>query len=400
MAEEPPPAPLVAPDAHHSGVHQTQGDGVRDALLVTYEYVEPYHHANTTKHGASNWSWTKLWKEVHDPLPIPLCCPCANDPQNGDRPHVMDRVVGAHVKLTQPGNEEAIPAIIPACNGCNRADRALHWNSKAILLRKDIYFFGKLYLLEQKTGPYWEEVHDVRHVRENDKGYTYVKGKVQGEPLAFGSMKKPALVTSYLQDLITYYSDLGPEEIKTADDIINKKYEPYTVRNIKKIICDLYGAGTKRVGVATGLGREFNQNHALSTAFIQRSPLNKDFVETLQTIDGEWKYDDGTQFVYDLLRPAEKENVILTCKHIMGSDNNFTQDVIDQVPGVEAGPEEERRMPDIQEQIIDNFLNQVKQHGLLQHVVQEQIQDILTSLAERITDMMRELVLNEQGADQ
>jgi hypothetical protein len=38
-----------------------------------YVYVEPYHHANTTKHGASNWSWTKLWQAVHGQLPIPLC---------------------------------------------------------------------------------------------------------------------------------------------------------------------------------------------------------------------------------------------------------------------------------------------------------------------------------------
>ena len=37
-----------------------------------YVYVEPYHHAITTKHGANNWSWTKLWQAVHGQLPNPL----------------------------------------------------------------------------------------------------------------------------------------------------------------------------------------------------------------------------------------------------------------------------------------------------------------------------------------
>ena len=159
----------------------------------------------------------------------------------------------------------------------------------------------------------------------------------------------------------------------------------FKIDDIKKIIRDLYGAGTRFVGVQERKREVFS--YPLSTEFIERSPSNKDFVDTLQTINGEWRYLDRTQFVYDLLRPAEEENVILTCKHSMDSDNNFTQDVIDQVPGVEARGPEENRMPDIQEQIIDNFLHQVKQHGLLQHV-------------EQITDMIRELVLNEQGADQ
>ena len=302
---------------------------------VTYVYVKPYHHAHTTKHGASNWSWTKLWQKVHG-LPIPLCCPCANDPPNGDFPHVMNRDVGAHVKLREPENEKEIPAIIPACNGCNRKDRALHWNSKAILLRRDKYFFGKLYLLEQKSGLYWEEVHHVRH----HKGFTYVKGKVKGEPLGFGSMTKAAIVKEYAEDLIDYYKsqDRSEEtaETITAEFICNT----YTKDAIQNIIGNLYGAGTRFVGVRGPYPlRNPNQNF-LSTEFIKRSPRNEKFNPdgklTLQTLQGEWEYVDETQFVYDLLRPAEKNNFTLTCKHNMDREK-FTQDVINQVkPGVEA----------------------------------------------------------------
>ena len=348
-----------------------------------YEYVQPYHHERTTKHGARNWSWTLLWERKCGL--VPLCCPCENDSQNGDLPHVMTRVVGAHVKLKKREDGDGdptpeVPAIIPVCSGCNTGNKEFLWNSKAILLRNKEHFFGKLYLLEQKGGSYWEEVHSVTHIND----YTYVKGRVKTD-ITIPNLSKRKLIKEYQNELQQIYNKNTLQDLKAH-------LGPNAPRGVARndIISELgafKGVGTRFVGKDI-TGRP-GPSYDLPKSIIDLSDENSG--NDVQT--NGWKYRDDTKFVYDLLRPPEGENVILTCKHSMGRGNNFTQDVIDQVPGVEAGPENGNRMPDIQEQIIHNFLHQVEQHTV-------EIQDILRALLSRyveepelLTDMMGNLNL-------
>ena len=313
MAEEPPPAP---PD--------------------TYVYVEPYHHANTTKHGESNWSWVKLWSRVYR-RPVPVCCPCRED---GEMPHPISSAVGAHVKLKlldAPDDAPTVPAIIPACSSCNRGGRTFKWNADAILLKgsrdtragTEPIFFGKLFLHEEQKGLYWKTVHKVEEVEIDRKKYT----RVQGE-----TSKKRVGVPPELRST-TMVSDRRQKEQQSIDYYLNAE-------EFEKSRCEI----NKQTGKA------------------RKDP---DYVSAERWYEEEWwYYEDDTGFVYDLLRGATVEHPIVSVGNrakdrITNQLTEFNKkEVIDRVQRVHVQHAEQAlSMPTVIEQIVHSMRCLAIDHG-------------------------------------
>ena len=319
MAEEPPPA-----------------------NPKTYVYVEPYHHANTTKHGESNWSWVKLWSRVYR-RPVPVCCPCRED---GEMPHPISSAVGAHVKLKEldaPDDAPTVPAIIPACSSCNRGGRTFKWNADAILLKgwagTEPIFFGKLFLHEELPirGLYWETVHNVKKEEIDGKKYTCVQGETskKGGKKRVGvppELRSTTMVSDRRQQSIDYYLDA--EEFKKSRCEINKQ---------------------------TGRART--------------DPKKKNYVSRDDWFKNEWwYYEDDTGFVYDLLRGATVEHPIVSVRNrakdrITNQLTEFNKkEVIDRVQCVHVEHAEQALpMPTVIEQIVHSMRCLAIEHGQDMH---------------------------------
>ena len=318
----------------------------------TYRMEEPFHHTGTTKHGETGWSWKGIWSQAGGNDPIPLFCPCGEANQNdmfGEPfPHAMVDAVGAHVSLrpTQPGPAVTVPAIIPVCSACNRNGAPLTWNTKAMLLRgtdREGFdaFFGKLFLHEgTNTGPYWTEVHSVRHEEK------YVKVKLTFPPRGSGRVGVKYRVTGYTYvqgkvDLPREQGSLGYVGVYPFARAPGRRPED----RIRRMILD-------------------PETYFLPAAEFSRSELNKlRFAASRRDrreVDKwwekeEWVYEDPTKFVYDLFRKRTYPGVGVKCESRRG--------VVElQAPCVEAVPAQPRQMPNIMRQLTHVMVELARAH--------------------------------------
>jgi serine/threonine protein kinase len=191
-------------------------EDVREPLRTIQLDQEVKHLVSTTFHRPGGdptddhtgiVTWINWWdNKMGGPAAQPMYCPCVG-PDDGGKPHLLnpepehssENPVGAHVMMEQGGKKYF--GIVPCCNACNKADRDVVYQCKAVSIMnmEEGTYAGKIFVKKEgkPTSFFWTNIKEIS-MKKGEAGKQDMSVTIKGQ----AKMK-----TSSIMDKESTYTD-------------------------------------------------------------------------------------------------------------------------------------------------------------------------------------------------